>query len=303
MRRLRAVHLNDSLNPCGAHKDRHARIGEGTLGQETFRRIINHPALRNLPFVLETPNELDGGDAREIALLRGTAGGGRMMLQYSALAIFLCSARRGLRDHSDAPRDRAYPAGLFLLLYKFEQYMDSFVSDPTPVLPAGSREGALWRVLTDVRVSTGMTLSIWVTHLMYHFVLVPDAKKRGKRFSDFGASFGNLCAHYITPALVLAQWLFLQDKTGINLWSAVCWLVLPLLYSVFALLRARTGKPIGHTKLIYPYPFLDLEHLGVRRFCLVFLAVLAFFFILGCVLSSSGRRCLPDKAARALLRQ
>ena len=63
---------------------------------------------------------------------------------------------------------------------------------------------------------------------MYHFVLVPDAKKRGKRFSDFGASFGNLCAHYITPALVLAQWLFLQDKTDINLWSAVCWLVLPL---------------------------------------------------------------------------
>ena len=48
----------------------HARIGEGTLGQETFRRIINHPALRNLPFVLETPNELDGY-AREIALLRG----------------------------------------------------------------------------------------------------------------------------------------------------------------------------------------------------------------------------------------
>ena len=68
--RLKAVHVNDSLNPCGAHKDRHARIGEGTLGQETFRRIINHPALRNLPFVLETPNELDGY-AREIALLRG----------------------------------------------------------------------------------------------------------------------------------------------------------------------------------------------------------------------------------------
>lgn len=112
---------------------------------------------------------------------------------------------------------------------------------------------------------------------------------RQNRFSDFGASFGNLCAHYITPALVLAQWLFLQDKTGINLWSAVCWLVLPLLYSVFALLRARTGKPIGHTKLIYPYPFLDLEHLGVKRFCLVFLAVLAFFFILGCVLVFIGQ--------------
>ena len=67
--RLRAVHVNDSLNPCGAKKDRHARIGEGTLGLETFRRIVNHPALQGLPMVLETPNELPGY-AREIALLR-----------------------------------------------------------------------------------------------------------------------------------------------------------------------------------------------------------------------------------------
>lgn len=67
--RLRAVHVNDSLNPCGARKDRHARIGEGTLGLETFRRVVNHPALRRLPMVLETPNALPGY-AREIALLR-----------------------------------------------------------------------------------------------------------------------------------------------------------------------------------------------------------------------------------------
>lgn len=67
--RLKAVHVNDSLNPCGARKDRHARIGEGTLGIETFRRIVNHPALRGLPMVLETPNELPGY-AREIAFLK-----------------------------------------------------------------------------------------------------------------------------------------------------------------------------------------------------------------------------------------
>ena len=66
-----ALVLNlDSLNPVGAHKDRHARIGEGTLGAETFRRIVNHPALRRLPMLLETPNELPGY-AAEIALLRG----------------------------------------------------------------------------------------------------------------------------------------------------------------------------------------------------------------------------------------
>lgn len=67
--RLKAVHLNDSLNPLGAHKDRHARIGEGHIGLEAMERVINHPALRDLPFCLETPNEL-AGYAREISLLR-----------------------------------------------------------------------------------------------------------------------------------------------------------------------------------------------------------------------------------------
>ncbi len=69
LRRLKAVHLNDSLNPLCAHKDRHARIGEGQIGLDALVRVINHPALKGLPFYLETPNELDGY-AREIRLLR-----------------------------------------------------------------------------------------------------------------------------------------------------------------------------------------------------------------------------------------
>ena len=68
--RLKAVHLNDSMNPRGSRKDRHARIGEGAIGLEAFKRIINHPALRELPFILETPND-DEGWAREISMLRG----------------------------------------------------------------------------------------------------------------------------------------------------------------------------------------------------------------------------------------
>ena len=74
--RLHAVHINDSKNPRGAHKDRHAKIGEGYLGapelgggSEVLARIVSHPALRDLPFILETPNELPGY-AAEIALLR-----------------------------------------------------------------------------------------------------------------------------------------------------------------------------------------------------------------------------------------
>ena len=69
LERLKAVHINDSMNPLGAHKDRHARIGEGYLGEAAFGRIINHPALRDLPLVLETPNDL-AGYAREIARLK-----------------------------------------------------------------------------------------------------------------------------------------------------------------------------------------------------------------------------------------
>ena len=58
------------MNDCGAHKDRHEKIGQGYLGLETFRRILGHPALQGLPMILETPNELPGY-AAEIALLRG----------------------------------------------------------------------------------------------------------------------------------------------------------------------------------------------------------------------------------------
>ena len=67
--RLKAIHLNDSLNTCGAHKDRHAKIGEGFIGFETLAKVINHSALKKLPFILETPNEHDGYKA-EIELLR-----------------------------------------------------------------------------------------------------------------------------------------------------------------------------------------------------------------------------------------
>lgn len=69
LERLKAMHLNDSKNPFCSHKDRHEKIGQGSIGLDTFRAVINHPALQGLPMELETPNELSGyGD--EIALLR-----------------------------------------------------------------------------------------------------------------------------------------------------------------------------------------------------------------------------------------
>ena len=73
LNRLKALHLNDSKNPFASHKDRHECIGQGSLGEETFRAIVTHPVLRDLPMILETPNELPGYEA-EIRLLRSFAG-------------------------------------------------------------------------------------------------------------------------------------------------------------------------------------------------------------------------------------
>ena len=69
LEKLKAVHINDSKNPLGARKDRHEKIGEGTLGTEAILRVMRHEALRELPFYLETPNELDGYE-REIRMLK-----------------------------------------------------------------------------------------------------------------------------------------------------------------------------------------------------------------------------------------
>lgn len=69
LERLQAIHINDSKNPFMSHKDRHEKIGEGSIGTEAFERIINHSELRNLPFFLETPNDLEGY-AAEIKLLK-----------------------------------------------------------------------------------------------------------------------------------------------------------------------------------------------------------------------------------------
>ena len=69
LKRLKAIHLNDSMNGRASHKDRHACIGKGKIGQDALARVINHPSLRDLPFYLETPNDLDGYRA-EIALLK-----------------------------------------------------------------------------------------------------------------------------------------------------------------------------------------------------------------------------------------
>ena len=70
IKRLKAIHINDSKNPLESHKDRHEKIGEGFIGADAFQRIINHPQLRDLPFYLETPHDDISGYGKEIAMLK-----------------------------------------------------------------------------------------------------------------------------------------------------------------------------------------------------------------------------------------
>ena len=206
----------------------------------------------------------------------------------SALAIAV-SGSVGLLLHSTLLRTGHIRAGMFcfytnqsnllILLYEWALWIAAFHSD----------SGA-YRLLSSPTASLLTTLCIWVTHLIYHFVLLPYARRKGITLAD-GADdrIGNVFVHYVVPLAVLAQWALWADKSGLTVQSAALWLIIPTAYFVFAMLRAKTGKPIGHTSLIYPYPFLDYPHLGAKRFWLGTLGILLAFFALGLLLVAAAQ--------------
>lgn len=210
-----------------------------------------------------------------------------MMLRISALFLGLLGLA-GLYFHSTLPVTGHIRPGFFmfytnlsnLLLAVYQLALGASGYDP------GS---GVFRRLSSPGVALSMTLCIFVTHLIYQWVLVPSARKRGKALSDIGfSSFGNLCVHYAVPWLTVVQWLLWQDKSGLNVGHAAWWLVLPLSYFAFGMLRGAAGKPIGHTKQRYPYPFMDPQVMG-QRFWPVILLLIAAFFALGCLFVFIGR--------------
>ena len=204
-----------------------------------------------------------------------------MMLRISALAIALVTAA-GLYKKAWLPAKKCIRAGFFvyythlsnLLVLAYQLALGIAGHDPSC---------GVFRWLSAPVTALSMTLCIYVTHLLYAFVLIPAAKHSGDADWLRGRySFANLCVHYVTPGLTVLQWLLWQDKTGLTLRHAACWLALPLAYFAFVMLRARTGKPIGFSQKLYPYPFLDYPRLGAKRFWLYVSAILTFFFLLGC---------------------
>ena len=209
------------------------------------------------------------------------------MLRLSALFLGLLGLV-GLYFHSTLPVTGHIRTGFFvfytnlsnLLLAMYQLTLGVSGHDP---------QCGVFRWLSSAGVALSMTLCIYVTHLIYAFVLLPTAHRRDDESWLKGRfSFGNVCVHFITPGLTVLQWLLWQDKAGLTVGHAVWWLVLPLAYFAFAMLRAGTGKPIGRTGQLYPYPFLDYPRLGAGRFWLYATAILTFFFGLGCLFVGIG---------------
>ncbi len=152
------------------------------------------------------------------------------------------------------------------------------------------RTGPVLRLLTAPGLALAVTVCIWVTHLVFHFALVPYIRRTGITFIDSSQGhLGNILVHYIAPLLTLLQWVLLADKSGLGVRHALYWMVIPLCYLVFILLRARTGRPIGNTGLLYPYFFLNLPTLGIGRFCRNVAVLLAAFFAVSLILVAAAR--------------
>ena len=136
-----------------------------------------------------------------------------MMLRISALFIAVVTAV-GLWKKAWLPEKKCFRAGFFVY---YTHLSNLFILVYELVLGASGHDpdGGVYRWLSSPGVAVSVTLCIYVTHLIYAFVLIPSARRRGDESWLRGRfSFGNLCVHYVTPGLVVLQWLLWQDKSA-----------------------------------------------------------------------------------------
>ncbi len=150
--------------------------------------------------------------------------------------------------------------------------------------------GRLYRLLTVPPLAMAMAVCISVTGIIYHFILVPYYKKNKLDFDGKFWSFSNITVHYAIPLLSVLAWALCADKQ-LTVLAAVYWLVLPVAYTAFAVLRGRFGGTIDGTPdgLRYPYPFVDLDALGARGMARNLVVYTAAFFLLGLAFVALGR--------------
>ena len=133
-------------------------------------------------------------------------------------------------------------------------------------------------------------LCILVTFIIYFFVLTRFGRTGEDTLRALGVRrTANFFVHYLVPALTVVEWLTAADRHGLTLADAVLWLLIPLCYLAFCTQRASAGAEIGATGRLWPYPFMDLQRLGLRRWMGNMLLILAGFFALGLFLLGVSR--------------
>lgn len=131
-------------------------------------------------------------------------------------------------------------------------------------------------------------LCILVTFVIYFFVLTRFGRHPG--LNALGVRrFSNVIVHYLVPGFTAAEWLLAADKTGLGLKDAAEWLLVPLAYLAFLLLRARSGTVIANTGSLWPYGFMDLEGLGLKKWLRNMAVTLAGFFAMALALLAVSR--------------
>ena len=128
------------------------------------------------------------------------------------------------------------------------------------------------------RIRGAVTMMITVTFLIYHFLLVPQLAVVSGDFNPFGLQ--NVLAHYVVPAMIILDWLIFSNKNAFRRFDPLLWLLIPLAYFAFTIIRAQIGGPISLNGSQYPYFFIDVDALGIAQVSINAVLVLLFFALI-----------------------
>jgi hypothetical protein len=142
--------------------------------------------------------------------------------------------------------------------------------------------GAVWQPA----VKSAVTMAITVTFLVYHFMLT------GEGFDMSGTMrVAMVLTHYVVPVMTIVDWFAFDKKGHMKAYSPLTWTILPLLYFVYAMIASQIGDGIGYSGSRYPYPFMDVDALGLPRVLLTVGILLLFFIALGYIYYGIDRVC------------
>lgn len=155
----------------------------------------------------------------------------------------------------------------------------------------GIQSGIFYNMIFSDFMYFSVTASIIITFLIYHFLLVPRIKKVGTGSAELFKynSIDNITVHYLVPILTLFNWLLFASKRDLNWLHGVTWMMIPLAYTLFALIRGILGGNIKYSTSPYPYPFMDPTERGWKKVGLNLLVISIVFVSLGIILIGIGK--------------